>query len=282
MKISGASIGLGRRLKWPDDYFTLYNDLSFQQYHLNNYGNIFGISDGFSYIVSFKTVLSRSSQDQMIYPRRGSAFSMGLQLTPPYSLFSNKDYATIPDEEKYKWIEFHKWTFKSAWYTSLIGNLVLATKAEFGYLGMYNKDIGSSPYEKFDVGGSGMAYNDFYYGTDIVALRGYDEGSVTPTNILGEKNGNLYNKYTMELRYPITLNPSATLFGLAFLEAGNSYQTIQEFNPFHNYKSAGVGIRAFLPMFGLLGIDFGYGFDALPGESQAHGWEYHFILGQQL
>lgn len=286
MKITGISIGLGQRLKWPDDYFTIYNDISFQQYNLNHYGNIFGIDNGFSYILSFKTVLSRSSQDQTIYPRRGSSFSLGLQLTPPYSLFSNKDYSTLPVEEKYKWIEFHKWTYKAAWYTSLIGNLVLATKAEFGYLGYYNKDIGSSPYEKFDVGGSGMVYNDFYYGTDIVGLRGYEDGELTPRNTLGEKNGNVYNKYTLELRYPISLNPSATLYGLAFAEAGNAYESINEFNPFINKRSAGLGIRAFLPMFGLLGIDFGYGFDAILdnyGNSvSGKKWEYHFILGQQF
>jgi outer membrane protein insertion porin family len=311
-KVLGASVGLGKRLKWPDDYFVLYNEIGFQQYHLNNYGSSFVITNGFSYVINFNITLSRSSQDQMIFPRKGSNFSLGLRLTPPYSAFRpsrfwklnpnlvnaiNDPYkvSELENAEKFKFIEYHKWTFKSAWYTSLVGNLVLSAKSEFGYLGFYNREIGYSPFEKFDVGGSGMmGYN--LYGTDIVALRGYTDGSLTPqtreerngyTQLIN--NGNVYTKYTMELRYPFSLNPSATLFGMVFLEAGNAWSRIEDFNPFGVKRAAGIGFRAFLPMFGMLGLDWGYGFDlpntgAEPDEIRRgrHGGEFHFTMGQQF
>ena len=329
-KVLGASVGLGRRLTWPDDYFVLYNEIEYQRYHLNNYNANFVISDGFSNVFNTGITLSRSSQDQMIYPRRGSAFSVGLKITPPYSLFrpdnfwelSNAEQQTIYDDManqyptatpeqladlaeteiadqensiKYEFIEYHKWTFSSAWYTTLIGNFVLAAKAEFGYLGFFDKDIGPSPFEKFDVGGSGMmGYN--LYGTDIVALRGYRDGSLTPQSVVvrnGQNvlidDGNVYVKYTLELRFPFSLNPSATIFGLAFLEGGNAWSKIQEFNPFGIKRSVGVGIRAFLPMFGMLGIDYGFGFDMPNSQIDSddtrkgyHGGEFHFVMGQQF
>ncbi len=287
-KVYGATIGLGRRLKWPDDFFTLYNDISFQQYKLSHYGiSQFIFTNGISNIISFRSVLSRSSQDQMLYPRRGSNFSLGLQLTPPYSLFSNKDYSKMSLEEKYKFIEFHKWTFNSAWYTSLIGNLVLAVRAEFGYLGHYNKDIGPSPFEKFEVGGNPMYASGYIYGADIISVRGYQDGSLTPEVIIPGRDrpiddGNVYDKYSLEIRYPFSLNPSATIYGLAFLEGGNAWRSIDNFNPFQIKRSAGIGVRVFLPMFGLLGIDWGYGLDPQPGESGPHGSEFHFVMGQQF
>ena len=287
-KVYGASIGLGRRLKWPDDFFTLYNDISFQQYKLSHYGiSQFIFTNGVSNIISLRTVLSRSSQDQMLYPRRGSNFSLGLQLTPPYSLFSNKDYSDMPLEEKYKFIEFHKWTFSSAWYTSLIGNLVLAVRAEFGYLGHYNNDIGPSPFEKFEVGGNPMYATGYIYGADIISVRGYQDGSLTPDVIIPGRDrpiddGNVYDKYSLELRYPFSLNPSATIYGLAFVEGGNAWRKINNFNPFQIKRSAGIGVRVFLPMFGLLGIDWGYGLDPQPGETGPHGSEFHFVMGQQF
>jgi outer membrane protein insertion porin family len=330
-KVLGASIGLGRRLTWPDDYFVLYTELGLQKYFLNNWGSNFIINDGVSNIINVQISLSRSSQDQMIYPRRGSSFSLALKLTPPYSYFMkdnfwqisdaeklairgdiSKQYPTLSESEleqytaseianrentnKYKFIEYHKWTFNAAWYTSLIGNLVLTAKSEFGYLGYYNPAIGVSPFEKFNVGGSGMmGYN--LYGTDIVALRGYADGTLTPQTTV-ERNGsririddgNLYVKYTLEMRYPFSLNPSATIFGLAFLEGGNCWQRFDQFNPFLIKRSAGIGIRAFLPMFGMLGIDYGWGFD-LPNSSNIsageikrgyHGGEFHFTMGQQF
>jgi outer membrane protein insertion porin family len=330
-KVLGASIGLGRRLSWPDDYFVLYTAVGIQKYFLNQWGSNFIINDGVSNIIDFNISLSRSSQDQMIYPRRGSAFSLGLKITPPYSLFMPEGYYKLSDAEemaihsdiasqhpeltstqvdayaatevanqensnKYKFIEYHKWTFNSAWYTSIVGNLVLSARSEFGYLGYFNSELGASPFEKFNVGGSGMmGYN--LYGTDIVALRGYADGTLTPQQIVQKPNGavridngNVYVKYTLEMRYPFTLNPSATIFGLAFLEGGNCWQTIDEFNPFMIKRSAGVGLRAFLPMFGMLGIDWGYGFD-LPNSADTpaaeirsghHGGEFHFTMGQQF
>jgi outer membrane protein insertion porin family len=330
-KVLGASVGLGKRLTWPDDYFVLYTQLGLQRYSLKNWGSNFVINDGNSYIVELQLSLSRSSQDQMIYPRKGSAFSLGLKFTPPYSFFrpdrfweiSDAEKLTIRDDvsqnnpfiseedlryytdseietrensNKFRFIEYHKWTFNGAWYASLIGNLVLAAKSEFGYLGYYSKDIGVSPFEKFDVGGSGMmGYN--LYGTDIIALRGYADGTLTPQSVVvrnGQNvrinNGNLYVKYSLELRYPFSLNPSATIYGLVFLEGGNCWQRFDEFNPFAIKRSAGVGIRAFLPMFGMLGIDYGFGFD-LPNSGSIpeterkrgyHGGEFHFVMGQQF
>jgi outer membrane protein insertion porin family len=329
-KVLGASVGLGRRLTWPDDFFVFYSEIGYQRYSLKDWGMNFIINNGFSQVIDLNLSLSRSSQDQMIYPRKGSAFSFGLQLTPPFSLFRKENFWQISSAEesmirdnvinshpefndeqikqytltekesrenakKYKFIEYHKWTFNSAWYTNLFANFVIAAKSEFGYLGYYNKKIGPSPFEKFDVGGSGMmGYN--LYGTDIVALRGYPDGTLTPTEVVernGQQvaidNGNLYVKYTLEMRYPFTLNPSATIFGLVFAEGGNAWQRFDQFNPFSIKRSLGVGLRAFLPMFGMLGIDWGWGFD-VPNKGYSatelqrgyHGPEFHFTMGQQF
>jgi outer membrane protein insertion porin family len=280
MKITGASLGLGRRLKWPDDFFTLYNEVSFQQYNLDNWTGYFTFSDGKSNNLSFTTTIARKSIDQLIYPRRGSSFSLSLQLTPPYSAFNGKDYTDITEQEKYNWIEYHKWKFLADWYTTLAGNLVFYTRAHFGYLGHYNDNLGPSPFEGFDVGGDGMSGFNIY-GYEIIALRGYENGSLTP-RVNGLKSGNVYTRMTLELRYPITLNPSATVFVLGFLEGGNAWYSIDEFNPFLVKRSAGIGLRAFLPMFGLLGIDWGYGFDAVPGQPDANKSQFHFTIGQQF
>ncbi len=279
-KITGGSVGLGRRLKWPDDFFTLYNELSYQRYDLFNWGGSFLFENGTSNNINFKTTFARKSVDQPIYPRRGSTFQLSLALTPPYSLFDDKDYLQIPADEKYRWIEYHKWTFLGEWYLSLAGNLVLSTRARFGYLGFYNPDIGPSPFEGFDVGGDGLTgYN--IYGRDIIALRGYENSALTPI-VNGKKSGNVFEKLTVELRYPITLSQSATVFVLGFLEAGNAWYSIDQFNPFLIKRSAGVGLRAFLPMFGLLGIDWGYGFDEIPGKPGVNGSQFHFTIGQQF
>jgi outer membrane protein insertion porin family len=280
MKITGASIGLGRRLKWPDDFFTLYNELSFQQYNLDNWTGYFTFSNGKSNNLSFTTTVARKSIDQLIYPRRGSTFSLSLQLTPPYSVFNGKDYTNVTEQERYNWIEYHKWKFLADWYTTLAGNLVFYTRAHFGYLGHYNDDLGPSPFEGFDVGGDGMSGFNIY-GYEIIALRGYENGSLTP-RVNGLKAGNVYTRLTLELRYPITLNPSATVFVLGFLEGGNAWYSIDEFNPFLVKRSAGIGLRAFLPMFGLLGIDWGYGFDPIPGLPDANRSQFHFTIGQQF
>ncbi len=282
MKISGASLGLGRRLSWPDDFFSLVNSLSFKKYDLTNW-TYFLIKNGVSNNLSFSTNFARNSTDQIIYPRRGSNFMLGLQITPPYSLFNGKDYSTLEIEERYKWIEYHKWTFKASWFTKLwsVGagekqlDFVLATKAEFGFLGFYDK-YARSPFEGFEVGGDGMmGYS--YYGKDIIALRGYANSSITPP-----QGANLYNKFTMELRFPISLNPSATLYALTFIEGGNAWYEFKDFNPFNMVRSAGFGVRIFLPMFGMMGVDWGYGFDELPHNLGKNGSQFHFVLGQQL
>jgi len=284
MKISGASVGLGRRLSWPDDYFTLFNQLSFQRYLLDDW-SYFVIKNGVSNNFSFTSTFGRSSTDQIIYPRMGSTLSLNLQVTPPYSLFNGKDYSTLTETERYKWIEYHKWTFKSSWFTKLwsVGgsedgetkDFVLMTRAEFGYLGYYNK-FARSPFENFEVGGDGMmGYS--YYGRDIIAMRGYANGSLTPA-----KGANLYTKFTTELRFPISLNPNATLFALLFLEAGNAWYEFKEFNPFDMKRAAGVGVRIYLPMFGLMGVDWGYGFDEIPNNPGKNHSQFHFVLGPQL
>ncbi len=282
MKISGASLGLGKRLTWPDDFFTLFNELSFQRYSLKDYTGYFLFTNGNSNNLSFSTTIGRNSVSQPIYPRNGSSFNLSLQVTPPYSAISGKDYSTITDQEdKYKWIEYHKWKFKADWYTTLAGNLVLYTRAHFGYKGFYNQDIGPSPFEGFDLGGDGLTgYN--IYGYETIALRGYSNSSLTP-RVDNTKSGNVYEKLTMELRYPFTLNPQATVFGLVFAEAGNAWYSINEYNPFLIKRSLGVGLRAFLPMFGMLGIDWAYGFDSVPNVAYGNsGSNFHFTIGQQF
>lgn len=280
IKISGASLGMGRRLNWPDDFFTLYNELSFQNYNLDDWFGQFMFKDGNSNNLSFRTSFGRNSVDQPIYPRRGNSFNLTLQITPPYSLLNDKDYSNMPSTEKYQWIEYHKWTFKGNWFTSLAGNLVLSTTAQFGILGYFNKDIGPSPFESFDLGGDGMSgYN--LYGRETIGLRGYENGSLTPIRN-GNKAGNLYNKFNMELRYPVSTNPNAFIYPLIFVEAGNAWYDFNEFNPFAIKRSAGIGLRAFLPMFGLLGIDWAYGFDEIPGRPGANKGQFHFVLGQQF
>jgi outer membrane protein insertion porin family len=277
MHIFGVSTGLGKRLNWPDDYFTLYHEISYQRYTLNNYtyNYMFSFSDGTSNNISWSTTLSRNSVDQPIFPRRGSQVSLSLQLTPPYSAFSNKDYSTMSNQEKYKFIEYHKWKFSSLWYTKLAGDLILNTKLEFGFLGLYNQQIGPSPFEGFNMGGDGLTtYN--LYGKETVSLRGYGNGSITPL-----KGGNIYNKFCFELRYPLSLNPNATIYVLTFAEGGNSWNKFNEFKPFDIKRAAGVGVRIFLPMFGKLGVDWGYGFDepVIPGENKS---QFHFIIGQNF
>ena len=280
LKISGASLGMGRRLNWPDDFFTLYNEISFQNYNLDDWFGQFIFQDGISNNLSVRTSFGRNSIDQPIYPRRGNSFNLSLQITPPYSLFNDLDYKNMPAKEKYQWIEYHKWTFKGAWYTRLIGDLVLSTSANFGMLGYFNKDIGPSPFESFDLGGDGMSgYN--LYGRETIGLRGYENGSLTPI-VDGNKAGNIYNKFNMELRYPVSTNPNAFIYPLVFIEAGNAWYDFDDFNPFAIKRSAGIGLRAFLPMFGMLGIDWAYGFDEVPGRPGANKGQFHFVLGQQF
>ncbi len=289
MTIDGGSIGFGKRLEWPDDFFSVQYEASYQRYSLNKYSSYqFLFTNGDANLTSLTARLTRfSAGPNNIFPRSGSTFSLSLQATPPFSAISGKNMANLSDEEKYKWIEFYKAVFKADYYVPLTTDqkLILNAKAAFGYLGFYNKDIGPSPFENFYVGGDGMTGYSFY-GREVIALRGYANGSLTPT-IFKEgrwvESGNVYTKLTMELRYPISLNPQATIYGLAFLEAGRAWYSIGDFNPFNMKRSAGIGLRANLPMFGLLGIDWGYGFDtAVSGQVKDSGSQFHFVIGQQF
>lgn len=284
-RVWGGSVGLRKRLSWPDNYFLLSNSLNFQRYELDNWGAFSQFINGNSNLLSLSTTLSRISTDYPIYTRSGSQFSIGLQFTLPYSLFNDTDYAALDDQdpEKFNWVEFHKWTFKGKVYTPLSRNrkLVLYAGTEYGFLGYYDKNK-RSPFEGYSVGGDGMS-GYTAYGSDVIGVRGYENNSLTPIGEDGRRTtGNLYGKMTMELRYPLSLEQSATIYVLGFAEAGNSWYDFKDFQPFNMYRSAGVGVRIFLPMFGLLGIDWGYGFDEVPGQPDASGAQFHFILGQQF
>ncbi|MDR1415874.1 MAG: outer membrane protein assembly factor BamA [Prevotellaceae bacterium] len=280
MSVLGASVGLGQRLKWPDTYFTLYNSIDYQQYRLNNWTGQFIFTNGISNNLSIKTVLGRNSTDQIIYPRRGSELSIGLQITPPYSLLNGLNYTdpNLTDQEKYRWIEYHKWSFRLTWFNQIAGDFVFALKTQFGYLGYFNKDLGYSPFEGFDVGGDGLGgYN--LYGIETIGLRGYKNSSLTPVATNGVQIANVYDKFTVELRYPFILSPQSTIYGLVFFEAGNAWSDIKSFSPFSLKRSAGIGVRLMLPMIGLLGVDWGYGFDKTPGATSPSGSNIHFNIG---
>ena len=281
----GFTVGLGKRLTWPDDYFTLYQSFNVQLYKLQNYSNIFRVGNGNGNYnnINLKFILGRNSIDQPIYPKSGSDLSLSLELTPPYSLFSDKDYASLSDQERYKWIEYHKWKFKSYWYFEVANKLVLATKIKFGFLGAYNKDLGVTPFQRFYLGGDGLSgYNNFD-GREIIGMRGYANETVTP-HYSQDKNigGTIYSRYSLELRYPISLAPTSTIYVQAFVEAGNSWEGTRNFDPFDVKRSAGVGARIYLPMFGMLGLDWAYGFDAIPGLPSASGSHFHFSMNQSL
>ena len=282
LRTFGVSIGYGKRLRWPDDYFQFYGELSYQAYWMKDWAYLL-ISNGTSHNLSLNLQLSRSSIDNPIYTRRGSQFTLGLKITPPWSIFNGKDYSQMTTSERYHLIEYHKWKFNGKVFTPLSrdSKLVLMTRFEFGYLGHYNKDA-KSPFESFYMGGDGMSsYSS--YATDYISMRGYSSGSLTPYDAqTGRNMGYLYNKFTLELRYPISLEQNATIWALAFLEAGNCFADIKDYNPFDLKRSAGLGVRVFLPMFGLLGIDWGWGFDKINGSDQYGKSQFHFVLGQEL
>ncbi len=283
LRMFGVSVGYGKRLRWPDDYFTFYGEIGYQMYWMKDWPYLL-VSNGFSHNLSLNLQLSRSSIDNPIYTRRGSQFTIGLKITPPWSLiFPNKDYAVMDNNEKYHLIEYHKWKFMGKVFTPLTrdSKLVLMTRAEFGYVGHFNKDL-KSPFETFYMGGDGMSASTTY-ATEYVGMRGYSSGSLTPYDpATGRNMGYVYNKFTLELRYPIMLQQSANIWVLGFLEAGNCFADIKDYNPFNLKRSAGVGVRVFLPMFGLLGVDWGWGFDQINGSSQYGGSQFHFVLGQEL
>ena len=287
----GLSVGWGKRLKWPDDYFTLSAELSYQRYILKDW-QYFPVTNGKCNNISLNLTLARSSIDNPLFPRQGSEFSLSAQITPPYSLFDGRDYKgyytstggiTQDNRNKlYNWVEYHKWKFKAKTYTALMDYqahpkcLVLMSRIEFGLLGHYNK-YKKSPFETFDVGGDGMTgYSS--YATESVALRGYENSSLTPYG----REGYAYTRLGIELRYPLMLETSTNIYVLGFLEAGNAWNDINKFNPFDLKRSAGVGVRIFLPMIGMMGIDWAYGFDKVFGSSSAGGSHFHFVLGQEF
>ncbi|MBQ8257026.1 MAG: BamA/TamA family outer membrane protein [Bacteroidaceae bacterium] len=291
IKMYGFSIGWGRRLKWPDDHFSLSAELNYQLYSLKDW-QYFLISNGNCNNINLSVTLARNSIDNPLYPRQGSEFSFQTSVTPPYSLFDGKDYASLANNpkspsykaelrDKHKWIEYYKFKFRSKTYTSLTSgkhNLVLMTRADFGILGSFDKNK-KSPFETFYMGGDGMSGSYSYnYATDMVALRGYENGSLTPYGY----EGYAYARIGLELRYPFMLQPSTTIYGLAFVEGGNAWNDASKFNFFDLKRSAGVGIRVFLQMIGLLGLDWAYGFDDVFGSTQYSGSHFHFILGQEF
>ena len=293
IKMFGLSLGWGKRLRWPDDYFTLMAELSYQRFMLKDWSYLYIMLNNGQYMntgncnsLSLNLTLSRNSTDNPIFPRYGSEFSASLQITPPYSLFSKKDYSTYGknnyDEaaSMYKWIEYHKWKFKAKTYTALMDIQkcpVIMTRTEFGILGHFNK-YKRSPFETFYVGGDGMTGYSYNYASETIALRGYENGSLTPYG----SEGYAYIRLGAELRYPLMLENSTSIYALGFVEAGNAWTDVSKFNPFQLKRSAGVGVRIFLPMIGMMGIDWAYGFDKINGSTQYSGSQFHFIIGQEF
>lgn len=286
IKVNSATVGLGRQLRIPDDYFTLSHSLSFSQYQTQNYEIIPGAATGIFNNINLNTTFARNSIDNPTYTRRGSSLSLSLSLTPPYSLL-NPDHPSNNE-----WIEFHKWMFDASWFTPIVGKLVLNTRAHFGFLGNYNSTREIGPFERFKMGGAGLGNNgggNFLVGTDFVGLRGYDDPGAAfaiPTAQDRQPGGIAFNKYVVEMRYPVSLNPAATVYVLGFAEAGNAFSSYNNYNPYKLYRSAGVGARIFMSAFGLLGFDYGHGFDeVIPSVINAGKRDpnhFHFIIGQQI
>ena len=289
VQLFGLSVGWGKRLRWPDDYFQLSMSLSYQRYMLRDW-QYFIISNGNCNNINLGITLARTSTDNQMFPRRGSEFMASVTLTPPWSMFDNKNYSSLANDrtsatfhqelqEKYKWIEYHKWKFKSRTYTALTSGqkcFVLMTRVELGILGSYNKDK-KSPFETFYMGGDGMSGYSTGYAQETIGLRGYENGSLTPYSAMGYA----YDRFTLELRYPFMLG-NTTIYGLTFLEGGNAWYDTKKFNPFDMKRSAGVGVRIFLPMVGMMGIDWAYGFDKALSTGTKGGSQFHFILGQEF
>ncbi len=276
--ITGINFGLGQRLKWPDDYFTLYQGLEFRRFNLNDFPTGFlDYTKGISNNVNYQFTLGRNNTDVPIFPTRGSQISFSAELTPPFSAFNGDiDYKSLSSEERFKLVEYHKWKLNADWFAPITSKFVIRTHGEFGYLGSYNKDLGLPPFERFYVGGDGLS-NFVIDGREIIGLRGYQNNSITPAG-----GGALYNKYILEFRYILANTPSAQVFPLIFMEGGNNYDNFWDYRAFNLKRSAGAGIRIYMPMFGLMGVDVAYGFDPEPNGASASGWQTHFIIGQQF
>lgn len=296
LKVNSVTVGLGRRLNWPDNYFTLTNSISYLRYTLNNwYSGGLGFQDGNANSVTLNTTLSRRSVNEIMYPSQGSEISLSLTLTPPHSMWRDLDYSTASNAEKFAWIEFHKWMFDAKYYLPLDSKkkLVIEAKAHFGFIGSFTDKAGIGPFERFFLGGDGLAggFNSFLLGQEIIGLRGYENNKVTPplydrygTVSIGNtvQGGIVYDKLGLELRYPVTTGSAATIYGFGFVEAGNNWGSYEDFNPFKLYKSAGFGARIFMPAFGLIGLNWAYGFDKLPYATDVSGSQFHFTIGQQI
>lgn len=290
INIKGISVGYGIPLKFPDDYFTLFQYINYQYYSVENYGSEFIFANGYANSISYKLQLTRNSADPNIYATYGSNIKLSGEWTPPYSSFEgNQNFADESPEQKYKFLEFQKYKFTGSWYTELTNwaskesegklahNFVLYANVGFGLMGYYNSDIGYCPFNRFYLGGSGLTGYSLIDGREIIADRGYDDASLSPAT-----GAVSIAKYTLELRYPISLNASATVYVLAFCDAGNSWASVQQFNPFSLYRSAGPGVRIFLPMFGLLGFDYGWRFDDVPSSPGMARSQFVFTIGQNL
>ncbi len=301
MVMNTISAGLGKRLRWPDDYFTLSNTLSYSHYIFDDFtssGNAqIGFTTGTARNLKYNFTIARNSVDNPMFPRSGSNISLSVDLTPPYSIFRDPQYyedADIEDndEKLYGWIEYHKWMFDATFHQKLIGNLVFVGKAHLGFIGTYSDYAPTGPFDRFQMGGSGLSgATNWIVGYDLIALRGYEDNRVTPPgygrfgldpDIYGLNGGVAYDKFVFELRYPLTMSQASTIYLLGFAEAGNNFHTLKDFDPFDNYRAIGFGARIFMPAFGLLGIDWGYGFDTLPGETKPSGGQFHFSIGQQF
>ena len=290
LNISSVSAGLNRLLHWPDNYFTLYTGISYQRYDFNNYGFYYGnelIYNGNANNFAFNVSLSRNSAGyDPIFPTTGSNIELSAKLTPPYSAFNKKDYSTMATSEKFKWMEYYKIKFKADAYNELIGKLVLRSAAEMGFLSGYNKELGAPPFERYYMGGTGL-YSGRYDGRELIPLRGYEDASTTgggTTDITPTGGATLYNRFTMELRYPISMNQTAKIYALTFAEAGNAWNGFSNYNPFKLKRSVGVGIRINMSAFGLIGFDFAYGIDKYPNgtTNTPSGWQTHFLMNQSL
>ena len=285
IKLTNLSVGLGRRLRWPDDYFSLSNSLVYRRYDLFNYAisRSLGFDTGEANSIALSNTIARSSVDNPMFPRSGAEISLEASFTPPFSVFTDRDYSQEEPQERFKWLEYHRWMFDAKHYTQLAKNLVLNTNVHFGFFGSYRDNQVNTPFERFSLGGSGLAGQNFIVAQEIIGLRGYPDQSLLPKEDgTGIEGGLAYNKFSMEVRYLVSPNPAATIYVLGFAEGGNNVANFNEYNPFNLYKSAGVGARIFMPAFGLLGIDWGYGFDRLPGELAPHGPEFQFRIGQQI
>jgi len=287
LKATGFSIGLGRRLTWPDDYFQVQNSLRYQFYEVSNFGNTLGFSSGRSNSLTFNTTISRSNIDQPTYPSYGSQFTLSINATPPWSVLNPGKYdGELTQSERYKYVEYHKWMMDWSMFIPLGPKFVINTRAHLGFIGTYSSKTDSGPFERFILGGNGLnGANNFIIGQDIIALRGYDDNVIDPVDpVTGFRGGIIYNKFTAELRYPVSKQPTSTIYLLAFGEAGNTWIDFKEYSPRDLFRSAGIGARVFLPAFGLLGIDWAYGFDSDDSFSPAiqGGSQVHFTIGQQI